>query len=395
MIYPADRIIEIEGSRKLGISGHVDKINFDGIMEPIRKLIASDSGSIRSGLRNSEALKYFEAEGRFVDANTLRVGADLLSAEKIFIASGARPLIPDIPGLATIDFLTNENVLALTKAPESLAIVGGGYIGVEYAHFFAAMGTKVTIIEMASDLIPSEEPEIGKLLKVELSKRMTILTGSQVTAASQKNDLVQLSLDSGEEISAERILIASGRRSNADLIDAEAAGLVLDKRGFIKTNDYLETNRQNIWAAGDANGKQMFRHVANREAELAWHNATHDHKAKMSYSAAPRAIFTSPQIAAVGLTEAEATKEYEIIVKKTPYDDVSMGLAMKEDQGFTKSIVDKESDRILGFHIIGPYAGILIQEVVNVMETKAGFYPIAASMHIHPALSELIQASFY
>ena len=167
-------------------------------------------------------------------------------------------------------------------------------------------------------------------------------------------------------------------------------GVETDEQGFIKVNDYLETSKEHIWAFGDAIGKHMFRHVANREALVALHNGLYSEKIKMDYHAIPHAVFSHPQIASVGLTEEQARKEHEILVGKAHYSEVAMGEAMMEIESFAKAIVDKQSRKILGFHIIGPYAPILIQEVSTTMANDRDMMFIAKGMHIHPALPELI-----
>jgi dihydrolipoamide dehydrogenase len=158
-------------------------------------------------------------------------------------------------------------------------------------------------------------------------------------------------------------------------------------------NEYLETGKKNIWAFGDAIGKEMFKHVANYEAEVAWHNAVHEHKVKVDYSAAPHAVFTHPQVASVGLKEAEAKqKGFKILVGKAYYKDTALGLAMGEPEGFVKVIVERETGKLLGGHIIGPYASILIQEIIDAMVTgDKTFFPIIRGMHIHPAMPEVVQ----
>jgi mycothione reductase len=193
-----------------------------------------------------------------------------------------------------------------------------------------------------------------------------------------------------KEFRAQTILVAVGRRSNADLLKVENSGVEVDKKGFIRVNEYLETTRNKIYAVGDANGAQMFTHVANQEAMLAAHNALHGAKLKMDYSAAPHAVYSHPQIASVGMTEEQARKEHRVLVGTARYSDVAKGEAMMEENGFAKAIVETDTGRILGFHIIGPYAPTLIQEVINAMASGGGVDQIQGAMHIHPALPELI-----
>ena len=189
-------------------------------------------------------------------------------------------------------------------------------------------------------------------------------------------------------------MVATGRTSNADILRVKKTGVKVDARGYIEVNEYMETSRKNIWAFGDATGKYMFRHVANEEASIAWNNSKEDHKHPMDYSAVPYAVFTYPQIAGVGLTEVEAKEHYSILIGGAKYSDVTKGEAMADLHSFTKAIVDKTNRKILGFHIIGPYAAILIQEVVNAMALGGEIGYIGQGMHIHPALPELILKSF-
>jgi len=189
---------------------------------------------------------------------------------------------------------------------------------------------------------------------------------------------------------AEKIMIATGRKSNADFLKVENSGIETDSSNYIKVNDYLETNKRNIWAFGDAIGKRMFTHAGDKEAEIAWHNATSDKKIRMDFMSIPYAIFTHPQVASVGLTEAEAKKDYEILVGRAKYSDIVAGDTMVEKDGFAKAIVERKTGKILGFHVIGPYASHIIQEVINAMVNKNTVDYITNSMHTFPSLSELI-----
>lgn len=395
LIYPADRIVEIEEARKLGIEAEISNIDFKSIMERMRHNIRENQAHIREGIKQAEGLDFYEGEGHFTGHYTLEVNGEKIKGKKIFIASGSRPFIPPIKGLDGVSYLTNETVLQLKARPDSLLIIGGGYIAVEYGHFFAAMGTEVTMLEMADRLVLPEEPEISELLQKALSKRMAVHTGAQATEVKQKGNSVGVLVKDKKtgkekEFRGQSVLMAVGRRSNADILKVENSGVATDKRGFIKVNRYLETSKKNIFAVGDANGQQMFTHVANREAVIVAHNAFHDARFEIDYSAAPHAIYSHPQIASVGLTEESARKDHQILVGRAKYNDVAKGEAMMETEGLAKAIVEKESEKILGFHIIGPHAPVLIQEVVNAMTSGGHSDEIDQGLHIHPALAELI-----
>jgi mycothione reductase len=398
LIYPADRIVEIQEAKKLGIEAETRNIDFGFIMRRMRKSIKESQSQMREALSQAKNLDFYKGEGHFVADYTIKVNKEKIKGENIFLASGSRPFIPPIKGLDSVDYLTNETLLQLEELPDSLIIIGGGYIGVEFGHFFAAMGTKVTIIEMMESLVPVEEPEIRELLKEQLRRRMDVYTDTQAEEIYQEGSEIKVAVrdkntDEKGEFTAQRILIAVGRRSNADLLKVENTGVEIDGRGFIKVNEYLETTKNNIFAVGDANGQQMFTHVANREALVVAQNVFHGADLKMDYNAIPHAVYSHPQIASVGLTEAQARKDHDILVGRVKYFDVAKGEAMMEKEGFTKAIVEKDSRRILGFHIIGPYAPVLIQEVVNAMTSGGHIDEINEGIHIHPALSELIQTT--
>jgi mycothione reductase len=395
LIYPADIVAEIQKAKKLGITAKIENIDFQSIMGRMRKVISEDQDYMREGIKHAKNLDFYEAEGNFVEDYTLECQGEQIRGEKIFIVSGARPLIPPIKGIEQVPVLTNENVLLLTTPPRSLIIIGGGYIAAEYGHFFAAMGTDVTILQRGGRVVPNEEPEISHLLKKEMEKRMNIHTNMEALEVQENRDsytVIGKDKRTGEEreFTAEKVMVAAGRKSNADLLQVEDTGVKTDKKGYIIVNEYLETTKENIWAFGDAIGKEMFRHVANLEAEIAWHNSMHEEKTKMNYTATPHAVFSYPQIASVGLTAEQAGKEHDILVGKAKYTDVAKGVAMMEEEGFAKAVIDKRTWKILGFHIIGPYAPILIQEVVNAMTAGGSMGLIGQGMHIHPALPELI-----
>jgi mycothione reductase len=395
LIHPADRIMEILEAKKLGITAEIKNIDFQAIMQRVQPPIQESHKAMEHGISHAESLDYYKDVGHFIEDYTLQVSGKEIKGEKIFLGSGARPLIPPIKGLDSISYLTNENVFTLKEKPESMVIIGGGYIAVEFAHFFSAVGTKVTMFQRGNRLIPNAEPEITELLKKQLEKRMQIYLNTEVLEIQKQGPTLTVKGKdsvSGEDItaSAGQIFVAAGRKSNADLLKVENTGVHTDAQGYIQANEYLETSKENIWAFGDAIGKAMFKHVANEEAVVAWRNAFHEKKTKMDYQVIPYAVFTYPEIAAVGMTEAEAKKHHEILVGSARYADVAKGDAMMEYDGFAKAIFDKQTGKILGFHIIGPYAPMLIQEVINGMALGGNIAFISHGMHIHPALPELI-----
>ena len=395
LIHTADRIIEIRQASEFGISAHIAEIDFGDIMQRMRETVSSGRRSIEKALEETDNIDFLRGQAYFINERTLAVGQHRIRGRKIFIASGARPTVPALKGIESVDYLTNETVLNIEERPENLVIIGGGFVGVEYAHFFSAVGTKVTLIIRDTVLLRFEEPEISELLKNELGRRMTLLFGTDIVELRRSgNGYVVLVKDreSGaiKELQADAVMVSAGRTSNADLLRIENAGVGMNESNYIKVDDYLRTNKKHIWALGDAIGRAMFTHAGDHEAELAWHNAMNRKKLPMDFQNVPHAVYTSPQIASIGLTEKKAREKYEILVGRAAYSDTVMGEAMLDRSGFAKAIVEKGSGRILGFHIIGPHAAVLIQEVVNAVLNRNDVRSITGSMHIFPALSNLV-----
>ncbi|TXT54606.1 MAG: hypothetical protein BAJATHORv1_60103 [Candidatus Thorarchaeota archaeon] len=412
LTYVADLIVQSEHGKKLGVKFGVESIDFEGIMNRMREEIRPDSNKMGESIRQAENYDWYEVTGEFVDDYTMKVGDEKITAPHIIIAAGARPLIPKIKGIEDIDYHTNKTLMDIKKKPESFIIVGGGYVAAEFAHFFDAVGVKITILGRNKYLVPDEDKDVSELLENELSKRMTVLTNHEVIEVKEDGGLkVAIARDrsSGDtkEFRAEEILIATGRRSNADLFKPEKTGVETDEHGWIKVDEFLRTSKKNIWAFGDALGHDMFRHVANDQSQVVQHNITQVMKAEedgsdevelasMSYHAIPRAVFSYPQVATVGMTLKEAKEtDRELLVGKSKYENVAKGMAMGRPNGFVRVIADRKSGEILGASIIGPYAPILIQEITNLMYTEnRSFMPMFRAIHIHPALPEVVQRAF-
>ncbi|MCF7861317.1 dihydrolipoyl dehydrogenase [Candidatus Woesearchaeota archaeon] len=381
LIAGADRIMEIREAVKFGIDAEIKSIDFNRLMEEMRQETVPQHEEILRNLKSQNDFDFYDGDAHFVRPYELKIGDEHISGKRIFIASGSRPFIPK--QFRDYEFLTNETLLDLKTLPKKIVIIGGGFIAVEYAHFFSAMGSKVTIVQKNNKLVPHEDPEISKILEEELSKRMTIYTGAEVKKLSSLGCVLQ----DGTviECHTSKIIIAVGRMSNADRLQVENSGIETDERGFIKVDNSLETSKENIFAFGDAIGKAMFTHAANQESAYAWHNAMHDHKIPFEFLKVPHAVYTWPQIASVGLTENKAGNA--VRVGKAKYSDVAKGSALREKKGFAKCII--KDNKLMGFHLIGPYAPMLIQEAVNAMGKN--ITEIANSMHIHPSMSEVMQ----
>ncbi len=389
-------------AKKLGITAEIRDIDFDAIMNRMRGSVKKSHDRIQEALEKAEDFDFYPGEAHFTGDYILDAGGKTIKGKTIFLVSGARPNIPKIKGIESIEYLTNENALQLTEKPESMVIIGGGYIAAEFAHFFEAMGTKVTILQRNSRLVPEEEPEVSELLRSSLSRRMTVHTGTEVIEVGQTgrvSTVVAKELRSGKqiEITAQHVLIAAGRKSNADVLMVKNTGVKTNEKGYIEVDEFFETTKKGIWAFGDAIGKKMFRHAANHEAELVWHNAVHGKKSRMNYLTVPHAVFSWPEIASVGMTEEQAVKimgRQDLLVGRAMYSDVARGDAMMETEAFAKAIVHRKTGKILGYHIIGPQASVLIQEVVNAMAADGNLWSVAKGIHIHPALSEVVLKPF-
>ncbi|MFX1512342.1 MAG: dihydrolipoyl dehydrogenase [Promethearchaeota archaeon] len=413
MIYPADILRATLHASKIGVITDNIKLDFKAIMKRMHEMIDDDVKGMTEGVNADDRIDFYNSIGEFIDEYTLLVDDKKIKGKRIIIASGSRPLIPNIKGLEEIGFWTSRDVFSLEEPPKTLVIVGGGYIAAEFAHFFSAVGTKVTIVGRNPRLLKNEEPEISKLVLEKMREYCTIYVNSEVKSAGKtgsKKFVKGRDNTTGEIITveADEILIAAGRRSNADWLKPEKTGVKIDRNGWITVNEYLETSKENIWALGDAIGHQLFRHTANAHSEVIWNNVfqremhnhkhkSNEHKQSIQEHAVPHAVFTYPQVASVGLTQAEAEKnqQYRVFVGKKAYRDTAKGYAIGDEDGFVKIIVDGNTYQILGASIVGSYAAILLQSLVYLMNTQdRTFIPITRAQIIHPALSEVVGWAF-
>lgn len=405
LLYPAELIRELETASIFGIELEIKDIDFLAIMERMRRKIGEDIEAIRKGLAENPYLDYYHESAEFISPYTLKIGEKTLHSEMIFLCIGSKPAIPPIKGLEEAGYLTSDTVLKLTECPKKLAILGGSYIAAEYGHFFSAMGADVTIIGRNPQFLPQEEPEISRLARMKMSEYMKVITNHEAIEVQKEENgqktVIAKERNSGQEvkITIDEVLVATGRAPNTDILHPERAGIKTDIEGWILVNEYLETSQPNIWAFGDANGKFLLKHVGNYESGIVYLNAILKEKVKADYHAVPHAVFSHPEIAGVGMKEQEAIEKYgeeRILIGLKFFEDTAKGSAMELRDYFVKVILDAEADKILGAHIIGPQASVLIHQIIPLMYTELRSpAPIMRAMDIHPSLSEVVTRAFY
>lgn len=416
LVYPADFIRESQDSERFGVASTNPVPDWKKISERVWEQIDFHV-QIEDSLNQIPGLTIYKGTASFEDSRIIRVEygdsrePEFIRGEKIVIATGARSFVPELPGLKEVGYLTSETFFG-EQYPDhpwkSLIILGSGAISAEFAHIFSAMGTEVTLVARSGRILKQEEEEVSLFVQDRFSRDgIRVLTDNVAVSVHHKNGLKQVWVKNritGEEqeLEAEEILVAMGTESTTDLLTPEKAGIRMDSRGWIETNEFLETSQKGIYAIGDINGKFQLRHKANHEALVLSHNLFSGQERKSaSYEAVPWAVFTHPQVARVGATEKELKKKgipYQ--TAKNYYSEVVAGRAMghKEgdpDNGFVKMIVG-EDKKILGVHIAGPQAAALVQPFVYLMnnDSMKGYELITDSMIIHPSLSELAGWTF-
>ena len=409
LIHHADVAETIRDAEKFHIDADFNEIDFQKIVREVNENVAEDSKRIEKGLKNSEKHTLYRTEANFVEEKVLEVNKapasgeevdERITADKILVAAGSRPMIPPIDGLREDTYMTSDEALSLDERPDELVIIGGGYIAAELAHFFGALGTDITIIEAEDSLIAREDKDVKEKFTEIFSERHDVNLGLKATRVEDLDEKVKVvteDLDGNKEAFAgDKVLLAAGRRPNTDTIDAEAGGLELDDRGFLETDDRLRTSVDGVYALGDIAGNFMFKHSANYEAKVVYQNLLTNDTHKADFTAMPHAIFSSPQVSGVGKTEQELEgSDQEYVSASYDSSDTGMGMALKEEQGFVKVLVDPETEEILGCHIMGPEASSLIHEVlVSMREGRGRIDDIKDTIHIHPALNEVVQRAF-
>ncbi|WP_440766735.1 dihydrolipoyl dehydrogenase [Natronorubrum sp. DTA7] len=414
LIHRADVLEEIRRAPEFGITAELEDVDYGEITSSIHDTVYEKAENQESSLEESESLTLYRGEGRFVDERTLEVDSNDRDAdsveirgETVVLAVGGRPMVPPIDGLEDVDFLTSDDALFLDDQPDSLVIVGGGYIGAELGYFFGALGTEVTMIGRSETLVPREDDDVSEVVTDSLERYCDIYAGYEAESVEERHAGVGITAEPSDgddsdvggeapiELEADALLLATGRRPNTDTLSLEATGVETDDSEYVVVDDRLETTCDDVWALGDIVGEQPFKHAADYETQIVTANVLDDAEREVDYGAMPHAIFTSPQVASVGRTEGELEEvgtEYESAT--VPFDAAPLGMILEADDGFVK-VLARPDGEILGCHIVGPQASTLIQEVVVAMESGSGTVEdVTDPVHVHPALSEVVYAAF-
>jgi mycothione reductase len=346
--------------------------------------------------RRDHGIDVFLGEAHFVAPKVLQVDDDELHADRFVLAGGSRPVVPSIDGLDEVPYLTSDNVMRLETFPKSMVVVGGGYISAEISHIFGAFGTKITIVEQSEQLLTTHDVDIRARFTELYQRRFDVRLNAKVDQVTTTRKGVRVAFESTkgpQSVEADVLLIATGRRPNSDRLDAAAGGLDVDDDGHFSIDDTYQTNVPGIWAFGDLANHFDLKHMANAEARVVRHNLVHPATpAKLPFSLVPAAVFADPQVASVGMTEQELqAKGRHYAAAMCPYSDAAFGWALEDTTSFVKILADPDGRHILGAHIIGPQASILIQPLLQAMCLGNNVDEVARGvLYIHPALSEIV-----
>ena len=391
-LHSASLYEEVKRASLFGLTAEKLKIDYNGLLARKNTIVNRLTAGVASLLKNKK-VKVLKGTAAFTDSNTMKIveTGKVVAGDKFILATGSIPAQLSFPGSADIPLLTSDDLLNMESLPSSLLIIGGGYIGVELGQFYSRMGVKVSIVEMTDRIIPTEDEEISRALEASLSKEgVAILTETTVEKIEKvRNDKkIILSAPGGKkEIITSEVAQSVGRRPHYAGMNIEKIGLET-QMGRIKANDKMQTNIPHIYAAGDVTGGILLAHVAMAEGDCAARNAL-GYLSPLSYRAVPRCIYTSPEVACVGLTEKNAINERGAVqVSRFPFHAIGKASLMEQTEGMIKIVADKQYGEVLGVHIIGPHATELIAEAVLAMELEVTVEELAHTIHPHPTLSE-------
>ena len=395
LLYAAEVAEMARHGARLGLRHTLERVDWQQLVGRVWQKIDPIAEAGAQYRRSQPHVTVYDAPARFVAPRVLETGGRRITAERIVLGAGSRPVVPDIPGLENIAYHTSDTIMRLETQPRSLLIIGGGYIGAEMAHFFGSLGTRVTITDHGGALIKRQDDAIAQAFTDIYRRRFNVLLHARVRGIGREYGRVAARVEvdgASRTVQVDAVLVASGRRPNSDRLNVAAAGIDVDARGRVLTDAGMETNVPGIFAFGDLASRHPLKHVANAEARAIARHLVGGAKLPVEYDGVPNAVFSNPQVASVGLTERDAVQQGRpYMTARRQYADTAYGWAMEDTDSFVKLIADPDSRLLLGAHIMGPHAALLIQPLVQGMKYGQTVDDMAGTIYIHPALTEVVE----
>ncbi len=359
------------------------------------EVVQQSTEGVENWLKSTPNLTVYEGHGRFESAKTVRVNGDLLEADRIVINVGGRAFVPELPGLNGVQYLTNSSIMEVDFLPEHLIVVGGSYIGLEFAQMYRRFGSRVTVVEMKDRLISRDDDDVSEAVRQILEiEGVDVRLDAECIALEKRGAQVVVKLecrDDPKEVVGSHLLLAVGRRPNTDDLGLDEAGIDTDGRGFIPVDDQLRTNVSHIWATGDVNGRGAFTHTSYNDYEILVANLFDNDPRRVSDRIVTYALYVDPPLGRAGMTEREVRASgRKALIGKRAMIRVSRARERGETQGFMKILIDAETQRILGATILGIGGDEIVHSLLDVMYADAPYTVIQRAVHIHPTVTELI-----
>jgi pyruvate/2-oxoglutarate dehydrogenase complex dihydrolipoamide dehydrogenase (E3) component len=382
----ADYGVTIAGA--VGVDMRAVKARKDAVVAPSRN-------GVERSLKTLQGCTVYEGHARFVGPKRVRVGDEVIEADKIFINVGARALVPPIPGLDRTPYLTNSSMMDVDFLPAHLLVLGGSYIGLEFGQMYRRFGSEVTVIELGPRLIAREDEDVSQAIANFLAEEgIDIRVNSKVVGVAKEGDRIAVTIEAGaarSRIIGSHLLLAIGRRPNTDDLGLDQAGIKIDKHGYIEVDDQLRASAPGIWALGDCNGRGAFTHTSWNDFEIVASNLLDNDMRRVSDRITAYALYTDPPLGRAGMTETQARASGRPVqVATMAMEDVSRAYEKGETKGFMRILIDKETKQILGASLLGLSGDEVIHSILDVMYAKAPYTVIRRAMHIHPTVSEFI-----
>lgn len=399
-VHPADLARMPSDSGRLGIDLELRKVHWGEIRDRIfRRIDKISADGARHRAESPNVTLYSEA-AHFVGPRRVRLtGGEEITADRFVLGAGSRVAVPDIPGLDGVPYETSDTVMRLSRLPQSMIIVGGGYVAAEFAHIFSSFGTKVTLVNRSDRLLRREDADVAERFTEQLGRYVDVELQAETERVEAGPEgtvtLVTRTADGHHRsFGAEVLLVATGRRTNADTLNLDAAGVDVDDEGFVVVDKQQRTTAEGVYALGDLSSHSQLKHVANADARVIMHNLLHpDDPIAHDHRLIPHAVFSDPQIASIGLTEEEAREDgVSYVTAVEEYGSVAYGWAMEDVSHFVKLLADPDSGLLLGAHLVGPQASTLIQPLIQAMTFGLPAHDMARGQYwIHPALTEVVE----